>query len=334
LRRLRRDDPQYWEKVDKTLEKVKNDRRVKAITYKQGPGGIDEDSIAIVVEEPEHRPAPPPSPVPPAPVAPPPTAPTPVASPPAAPKEAVKPAPPKVSKDTPPPDIVTLREQRQKELKDALERVKQLEELKKRLGEEYVRRRDNWEKTRLKGVTHGVVDIADLFLNIVMMANRPFSMIPKWYDGVGTAYSKSHFKNLLKEVADQAVNWQMGKPVKMDPMRLYVDPLGVKSMPGGALKKVLTNITTRHLPGGDKLSTGYSSFEKGYSLGKGTRDRMALSADLRKQMQHSQGRYLATNAQLQQARDDLDTARKGLVDVDRAIRQLRQASPTFRNLGR
>jgi hypothetical protein len=333
LRRLKRDDPQYWEKVDKTLEKVKNDRRVKAITYRQDPGGIDEDGIVIVVEEPEHRPVPPP-PVPPAPVTPPPAAPAPAASPPAAPKEAVKPTPPKVSKEVPPPDITTLREQRQKEVKDALERVRQLEELKKRLGEEYVRRRDNWEKTRFKGVTHGVVDVADLALDILMLANKPFSIMPKWYDGVGTSYSKSHFKNLLKEALDQVVNWRMGKPVKMDPNQLYVDPLGIKPMPGGALKNVLTNVSTRYLPGGEKISTGYSHFESGYSLGKGTRDKMALSADLRKQMQHFQGQYLATDAQLQEARDDLDTARKGLADVDRAIKELRQASPMFRNLGR
>ncbi len=330
LRRLKRDDPQYWEKVDKTLEKVKNDRRVKAITYQQGPGGIDEDNIVIVVEEPEHRPAPPPpSPAPPAPVTPPPAAPTP-----AAPTEPVKPTPPKVKTDTPPPDITTLRDQRRKEVKDALERVKQLEELKKRLGQEYVRRRDHWESTRIKGVTHGVIDVADWFISMVTQLNKPFSIMPKWYDGVGTSYSKSHFKNLLKAAADQVVNWRMGKPVQMDPKRLYIDPLGIKPMPGGALKKVLTNISTRHLPGGDKLGAGYSSFESGYSLGKGTRDKMALTADLRKQMQHFHGRYLATDAQLREARDNLDTARNGLADVDRAIEQLRQSSPKFRDLGR
>jgi hypothetical protein len=119
----------------------------------------------------------------------------------------------------------------------------------------------------------------------------------------------------------------------MDPKRLYLDPLGIKTMPGGAVKKILTNLSTRHLPLGSQIGVGYSHFQKGYSLGKGTRDKMALSADLRKQMKHFYGRILATEAQLQEARDDLDTARKGLADVDRAIKELRTASPRFRNLG-
>ena len=74
-------DPNYWENLDKILDQAKDsDRRVKAITYTHktdGKGnktpGIVEDSLVIIVEEPEYGPyTPPPTPpvpkkVPPAP---------------------------------------------------------------------------------------------------------------------------------------------------------------------------------------------------------------------------------------------------------------------------
>ena len=86
-------DPDYWENLDKILDQAKDsDRRVKAIAYTHktdGKGnktpGIVEDSLVIIVEEPEYGPYTPP-PTPPVTRKAPPTRPAPEKVPPAPPK--------------------------------------------------------------------------------------------------------------------------------------------------------------------------------------------------------------------------------------------------------
>jgi len=342
IKNLDHDDPDYWDKFDRIIDKGSGDRRVVGTNFDRGEkstGPINMDDIVIIVREPAQPPQQAP-PTQPAEEDPEPT--QPAEEPPTA-KEPEKTVPPQVApltEDKPtdepkPPTPKEFLDKWQKRLRQVRDRIRFLENEKKRFEREYAKRFAQWELCTKSAVSDGIVDIADIFLSTIGKISTS-----GFWQAAGKDVAKKGIKNAIKEYLkpkaligqaekEEAMRLLQGLPLKNDSvgwstMKEYVyKPIGIGFPPSGGLKQVLQDAVTKQAKswkqiarqtGNKALKTQYKRLknlnaifgvaESAKSLVQQTKSYMAKCENLRKGMGGIRNRISNINSVLEDSRMD------------------------------
>lgn len=310
-----------------------------AINWKDD-GTPDLDNLVIVTPEP-------PPPAPPAPEpeeAPQPEKPpeeeTDTAQPPA---EQKKPPP----EEQKPPDLKELLERARKERDEALAKKVALLVEALKLSQQLRQARLEWDHTRVKAITDGMWDMADIWgdlYKVNFLATENF----------GEAYLKDLIKSTLKNITASGITYlALGEqPVRLTPEKLLEelqkptgfltsadyealnkDPNKAKeylldvALPGGGLKQVIQNALEQSGPTGKGISRVYGP---GETAVKGIRDAMRAKehcAELRAQMVKIQERLGEIRSSIEDAQMDYDVADSAVKRNEANIAELKQMFP-------
>jgi hypothetical protein len=325
-------DSRYRARRDELLDMRYDQRRVKSIAYKtknvNGKEVIDVDTIVIILEEPEQAPPPAPAP-PPEESAPPPQEPQ--VPEPARDKTPDKPPPQKTKppiKQPVDPKEEKMRQEVKKWAEEAKKHNQEMDGLKK--SHEIVA-----EKVRLLGAkfdienktqcTDGIIEAMD---TILMLAKDAATLgqgdeieefiYKKFQQEVFEAYQKDFIKNLIKttlaksHAADQSL-----EPEEM--VSLLKDPLGVKTVPGGAMKETIIQGIKRIPLVGKIIGKGYDYFEQTYSATREYRQHSENLSMLLKQKKGFFERQLALETSIHDHKVELDWAQKKRKEAQEAL---------------
>jgi hypothetical protein len=300
-------------------------------------GTPDLDDLVIVT--PELPPASPPPPAPPPepeqePAEPPPDEPVEVEPPPEEQKTPVK--------EQKPPDLKDLLERAKEERDEAADRKIALLVEGIRLSQQLEQAKQEWDYTRIRAVTDGVIDIADAATDVIgvkKLATETF----------GGAYVKDLVKSALKGLAGEVftdgvqlsdldkVDWAefLQKPTGFlsgaDYEALQKDPNKAKDylldvvLPGGGLKQVIQNALEQS---GYKKTSGV--YGPGETVVKGVRDAYTASqrcAELRGQMSTIGDRLSKIKSDLEDAQTDFELAYSAVKRNEANIAELKQMFP-------
>lgn len=300
-------------------------------------GTPDLDDLVIVT--PELPPASPPPPTPP---------PEPEQEPAEAPaeeQEEVEPPPgeqkPPV-KEPKPPNLRELLERARQERDEAIKRKISLLVEGLTLAEQYRRAKEEWEYTRVRAVTDGIIDIADAASDVIAVKRLATETF-------GGAYFKDLLKGALKGLAAEVftdgvqlsdlekVDWagELQKPTGFmtgaDYEALQKDPNKAKDylldvlLPGGGLKQVVQNAL--ELSGYKKTSGVYGPAE---TVIKGGRDACVAAqrcADLRAEMSTIGDRLSKIKSEMEDAQTDFELADNSVRRNQANIDELKQMFP-------
>ncbi len=248
--------------------------------------------------------------------------------------------PPPKAADVSPPDLPTLRRKHLKEKTEAQNKIDFLKQLQVLLDQEYRKYYTDWEVARRCAPVEGVIDIADIWLGL-----RGLIKI----SSVKGEYGKDLLKRSIKGLFSKWVRYRQDGSFELTPKELAsgaYKSLGLKSPPGGAFKKVITNLmkgkgvagygkfssTMLKTFGGD-LAKVYGTEWKIRSLLDNTTKQMVTTEDLRQKMTNLRDLFNMTQRDLESAQTDLDLANSALKKVDSDIQELKKAFPKkFRDL--
>ena len=273
LKNLDHDDPDYWEKFDRIIDKGSGDRRVVGTNFDRGEKSTDPinmDDIVIIVREPAQPPEQAP-PTQPADKEPEPT--QPAEEPPTA-KEPEKTVPPQVApatEDKPtdepkPPTPEEFLDKWQKRLRQVRDRIRFLEKEKKRFEREYAKRFAQWELCRKSAFSDGVVDLVDIAISTFTKVSTS-----GFWQAAGKDVAKKTIKTAIRELLkpkelfaqaekDEAMRLLQGLPPKSGSgggpswTEFFIKPIGVGFPPSGGFKQVLQDAVKNQAKGWKKIA--------------------------------------------------------------------------------
>jgi len=200
-----------------------------------------------------------------------------------------------------------------------------------------------WNVSKLKAVTDGVVDILDIMSDVVaveLLATKTF----------GGAYLKDFAKTLIKEGIGQMIRdgYAPGNLQDVDPNQLVIDPVGFKMkdmmdplqkmrntvknpveiidlIPGGGLKQVIQNVLEKS--GRETASKVYGPGETAIKGFKDAREKAIECENLRAEMSKINQRLTQVKNELQDCNDAYELADHSVRRTRANMDQLKEMFP-------